>query len=76
MVHIRCEKQRLQELTRKHVDAIQGYISEQSASYQERLYAVDNHWNGQKLSAEKNAVSNEPYIKGVALLGGSFFTSL
>lgn len=39
MVHIRCEKQRLQNLTRKHMDAIQGYISEQSASYQEQLYA-------------------------------------
>lgn len=39
MIHIRCEKRRLQELTRKHVDAIRGYISGQSSSYQERLYA-------------------------------------
>lgn len=40
MIHIRCEKQKLQELTQKHMDAIQGYISNQSISYQEDLYAA------------------------------------
>lgn len=40
MIHIRCEDQKLQELTQKHMDAIQGYIGDQNTSYQEDLYAA------------------------------------
>lgn len=37
-----------------------------------RFIAVDNHRYSQKPSAEKSAIGNEPYTKGVALLDDSF----
>jgi len=37
-----------------------------------QLVVADNHWCGQKPSTEKSAIGNEPYIKGAAVLGGSF----
>lgn len=40
MIRIHCEKQKLRELTRKHMDAIQGYIGLQTSSEQEELYAA------------------------------------
>ncbi len=39
MIHIRCVRQKLQKLTRKHMDAVKGYLCAQDASYQEDLYA-------------------------------------
>lgn len=38
MICIHCEKQTLQALTRRHMDAVQGYISLQDSFYQETLY--------------------------------------
>lgn len=40
MVRIRCEKQKLRALTRRHMDAIQGYIELQGSAYQESLYTA------------------------------------
>lgn len=40
MIRIRCEKQKLQTLTQRHMDAIQGYIELQESAYQESLYAA------------------------------------
>ena len=39
-----------------------------------RCYACieDNRWNSHKLCTEKSTIGNEPYIKGVTVLGGSF----
>lgn len=40
MIRIHCEERILQALTRRHMDAVRGYISLQDSAYQETLYAA------------------------------------